>query len=134
MKNYWIVRVEGKTLNLPEELLEMLRIQSSAYVLIEADSTTREAVIAKLAPSGVKLVEMNVLMQNFPGAMAKVDLLLGEHNINIVYTEGEMVEDEPELYTAVEMLDLCKATITKEELEEKLRALDGVMDVKLMEF
>ncbi len=134
MKNYWIVKVEAETLSLPKELSEMLRIQSGAYVLIEADSRTREAVITRLAPSGVKLVEMNLLMRNVPGAMAKVDTLLGEHSINIIYAEGEMVEDEPELYTSVKMLDMCNADFDVEDLEEKLKTMDEVMKVEFTKF
>ena len=134
MKNYWIVKVEGETLDLPKELSEILRIQSGAYVLIEADTRTREAVITRLASSGVKLVEMNLLMKNVPGAMAKVDMLLGEHNVNIIYAEGEMVEDEPNLYTSVKMLDMCNATFEVEDLEKNLRTLEEVLEVKFIKF
>jgi len=134
MKNYWIVKVAGETLDLPKELSELLRIQSGAYILIEADTRTREAVITKLASSGVKLVEMNLLMRNIPGAMAKVDTLLGNHNINIIYAEGEMVDDNPKLYTSVKMLDMCNADLSPANLEEELRALDEIMEIKLMEF
>lgn len=134
MKNYWIVKVKGETINLPQELSELLRIQSGAYVLIEADSRTREAVITKLAPSGVKLVELNLLMKNIPGAMAKVDTLLGDHNVNIIYAEGEMVEDEPELYTSVKMLDTSRADITIDTLEKALRAMNEVMEIKFVTF
>jgi len=134
MKNYWIVKVEGEKLTLPTELSELLRIQSGAYVLIEADTRTREAVITRLAPSGVKLVEMNLLMRNIPGAMAKVDYLLGEHNVNIIYAEGEMVEDEPELYTSVKMLDMCNANVGVDALEKNLKALDEVVEAKFVKF
>lgn len=134
MKNYWIVKVEGEALNLPKELSEILRIQSGAYILIEADTRTREAVITRLAPSGVKLVEMNLLMKNVPGAMAKVDTLLGEHNVNIIYAEGEMVEDEPNLYTSVKMLDLCNANTEITTLEENLKALDEVLEATFVKF
>lgn len=134
MKNYWIVKVEGEALDLPKELSEILRIHSGAYVLIEADTRTREAVITRLAPSGVKLVEMNLLMENVPGAMAKVDMLLGKHSVNIIYAEGEMVEDEPNLYTSVKMLDMCNATFEVEDLEKDLRTLDEVLEVKFLKF
>lgn len=134
MKNYWIVKVEGETLSLPKELSDLLRVQSGAYILIEADTRTREAVITRLAPSGVELVEMNLLMKNVPGAMAKVDTLLGDNNVNIIYAEGEMVEDEPELYTSVKMLDMHNAEISIENLEENLRAMGEVMEVKLVKF
>jgi len=134
MKNYWIVKVEDEALNLPKELSEILRIQSGAYILIEADTRTREAVITRLAPSGVKLVEMNLLMKNIPGAMAKVDTLLGEHNVNIIYAEGEMVEDEPNLYTSVKMLDLCNADTEITTLKENLKALDEVLEATFVKF
>jgi hypothetical protein len=134
MKNYWIVKVEDEALNLPRELSEILRIQSGAYILIEADTRTREAVITRLAPSGVKLVEMNLLMKNVPGAMAKVDTLLGEHNVNIIYAEGEMVEDEPNLYTSVKMLDLGNADTEITALEENLKALDEVLEATFVKF
>ena len=134
MKNYWIVKVEGETLSLPKELSDLLRVQSGAYVLIEADTRTREAVITRLAPSGVKLVEMNLLMKNVPGAMAKVDTLLGEHNINIIYAEGEMVEDEPELYTSVKMLDMCNADVDVDTLEETMKTMGEVVEIKFVKF
>ncbi len=134
MKNYWIVKVEGETLSLPKELSDLLRVQSGAYVLIEADTRSREAVITRLAPSGVKLVEMNLLMKNVPGAMAKVDTMLGEHNINIIYAEGEMVEDEPELYTSVKMLDMCNADVDVDTLERNVKAMGEVMEVTFLRF
>lgn len=134
MKNYWIVKVEGETLSLPRELSDLLRVQSGAYVLIEADTRTREAVITRLAPSGVKLVEMNLLMKNVPGAMAKVDTMLGEHNINIIYAEGEMVEDEPELYTSVKMLDMCNADVDVDTLERDVKDMGEVMEVSFLRF
>lgn len=134
MKNYWIVKVEEETLSLPKELSDLLRIQSGAYILIEADTRTREAVITRLAPSGVKLVEMNLLMKNVPGAMAKVDTILGENNVNIIYAEGEMVDDEPELYTSVKMLDMHNAAISIENLEETMRTMEEVLDVKFTKF
>lgn len=134
MKNYWIVKVEGETLTLPKELSELLRVQSGAYMLIEADTRTREAVITRLAPSGVELVEMNLLMKNIPGAMAKVDTVLGEHNVNIIYAEGEMIEDEPELYTSVKMLDMRNADVGVGNLEKTLRTMEEVMEVKFVEF
>jgi hypothetical protein len=134
VKNYWIIKVEGESLSLPQELVDILRVQSGAYVLIEADSRSREAVLTRLAPSGVELVEMNLMMRNVPGAMAKVDTLLGECNVNIIYAEGEMVEDEPTLYTSVKMLDIRNTSITIEELNEKLTALEEVMEVKFIKF
>ncbi|MBU7031648.1 MAG: hypothetical protein HXS53_03880 [Theionarchaea archaeon] len=134
MKNYWIVKVEGGSLTLPQELVDILRIQSGAYVLIEADSRSREAVLTRLAPSGVELVEMNLMMRNVPGAMAKVDTLLGGCNVNIIYAEGEMVEDEPDLYTSVKMLDIRNTAVSIEELEKKLTSLEEVMDVKFIKF
>ncbi|MBU7046226.1 MAG: hypothetical protein HXS54_07275 [Theionarchaea archaeon] len=134
MKNYWIVKVEGETLSLPKELSDLLRVQSGAYVLIEADTRTREAVVTRLAPSGVKLVEMNLLMKNVPGAMAKVDTMLGEHNINIIYAEGEMVEDEPELYTSVKMLDMCNADVDADTLERHVKAMEEVVEATFLRF
>ncbi|MBU7044639.1 MAG: hypothetical protein HXS47_13695 [Theionarchaea archaeon] len=134
MKNYWIVKVEGESLSLPQELVDILRVQSGAYILIEADSRSREAILTRLAPSGVQLVEMNLLMRNVPGAMAKVDTLLGQWNVNIIYAEGEMVEDEPQLYTSIKMLDIRNISISIEDLKEKLTSLEEVMEAKFIKF
>jgi len=134
VKNYWIVKVEGESLSLPQELVDILRVQSGAYILIEADSRSREAILTRLAPSGVQLVEMNLLMRNVPGAMAKVDTLLGQWNVNIIYAEGEMVEDEPQLYTSIKMLDIRNISISIEDLKEKLTSLEEVMEAKFIKF
>lgn len=130
MKEYSIVRLKGNKIEFPEEVFKALELEKSEYVLIETDPDGKEAVISPLAAKGSDLVEMNLIVKNIPGASAKVDLFLGENLINILYEEGEMIDDDKS--TNVRLVDISKSKLTVEDIKKHLKDLDVIEEFEVV--
>lgn len=124
MKKYSIVRLKENKIEFPEDVFEALELEKCEYILIETDPDEKEAVISPLAAKGSDLVEINLILKNIPGASAKVDLFLGENLINILYEEGEMIDDDKS--TVVRLVDISKSKLTVEDIKKHLKDLDVI--------
>jgi len=130
MKEYSIVRLKGNKIEFPEEVFKALELEKCEYVLIETDPDDKEAVISPLAAKGSDLVEINSIVKNIPGASAKVDLFLGENLINILYNEGEMIDDNKS--TNVRLVDISKSKLTVEDIKKHLKDSDVVEEFEVL--
>lgn len=130
MKEYHIVKVKGDTIKFPEEVSKVLELDKYEYLLIETDVDEKESVITPLAAKGTELVEINLILKNVPGANAKVDLFLGENLINILYNEGEMIDEEKS--SAVRLVDISKSKLTVEDIRKYLKELDVVKEFEVI--
>jgi len=130
MKEYSIVRLKGNKIEFPEEVFKALDLEEYEYVLIETDPDEKESVISPLAAKGSDLVEMNLVLKNKPGTMAKVDLLLGENLINILYNEGEMIDENRS--SAVRLVDISKSKLTVDDIKKHLKDLDAVEEFEVL--
>ncbi len=130
MKEYHIVKVKGDTIKFPEEVSKVLELDKYEYLLIETDVDEKESVITPLAAKGTELVEINLILKNVPGANAKVDLFLGENLINILYNQGEMIDEEKS--SAVRLVDISKSKLTVEDIRKHLKELDVVKEFEVI--
>ena len=130
MKEYHIVKVKGDTIKFPDEVYRALELDKYEYLLIETDPDEKESVITPLAAKGTELVEINLILKNVPGANAKVDLFLGENLINILYNEGEMIDEEKS--SAVRLVDISKSKLTVEDIRKHLKELDVVKEFEVI--
>ena len=130
MKEYSIVRLKGNRIEFPEEVFKALELEKYEYVLIETDLSEKESIITPLAAKGTDLVEMNLILKNIPGANAKVDLFLGENLINILYNEGEMIDENRS--SAVRLVDISKSKLTVEDIKKHLKSLDVVEEFEVL--
>jgi len=131
MKEYHIVKVKGDTIKFPEEVSKVLELDKYEYLLIETDVDEKESVITPLAAKGTELVEINLILKNVPGANAKVDLFLGENLINILYNQGEMIDEEKS--SAVRLVDISKSKLTVEDIRKHLKELDVVKEFEVIQ-
>ncbi|MEA1993591.1 MAG: hypothetical protein U9N35_04260 [Euryarchaeota archaeon] len=131
MKKYNIVKLEGDTMEFPEEAFDALELRKYGYVLIETDPDEKESLVTPLAVRGSELVEINMVLKNIPGAMAKVDLLLGENLINILYNEGEMIDEEKS--AAIRLADISKSKLNMTQIDKHLKDLDVVEEFEILE-
>ncbi|RLF94063.1 hypothetical protein DRN50_06160 [Thermococci archaeon] len=130
MKKYSIVRLKENKIGFPEDVFEALELEKCEYILIETDPDEKEAVISPLAAKGSDLVEINLILKNIPGASAKVDLFLGENLINILYEEGEMIDDDKS--TVVRLVDISKSKLTVEDIKKHLKNLDVIEEFEVL--
>jgi hypothetical protein len=130
MKEYSIVRLKGNKIEFPEEVFKALDLEKCEYILIETDSDEKEAIISPLAAKGTDLVEINLIVKNIPGASVKVDLFLGENLINILYEEGEMMDEDKS--TVVRLVDISKSKLNTEDIKKHLKDLDVVEEFEVL--
>ena len=130
MKKYSIVRLKENKIEFPEDVFKALELEKCEYILIETDPDDKEAVISPLAAKGSDLVEINLILKNIPGASAKVDLFLGENLINILYEEGEMIDDDKS--TNVRLVDISKSKLTVEDIKKHLKDLDVIEEFEVL--
>jgi len=130
MKKYSIVRLKENKIEFPEDVFKALELEKCEYILIETDPDDKEAVISPLAAKGSDLVEINSIVKNIPGASAKVDLFLGENLINILYEEGEMIDDDKS--TNVRLVDISKSKLTVEDIKKYMKDLDVIEEFEVL--
>ncbi|MHC1608859.1 MAG: hypothetical protein ACXQS3_01390 [Candidatus Methanofastidiosia archaeon] len=129
MKMYSITKLNGDSIILSSEMRQLLGISDGSYLLIEVDRNEQDIVISKIAPKGTKLIEMNIVVKNIPGANAKIDLVLGENNINILFGEGEAIDEET--YVSVKMLDIKDSKLSLSDIENSIYKTGVVKKVEL---
>lgn len=130
MKEYNIVELDGNKIVLPEEVFRSLNLDEYGYILIETDPDEKESIISPLAARGSNLVEINLVVKNIPGASAQIDLFLGKNLINILYNEGEMLDEDTS--ASVRLVDVSKSSLTVEDIKRHLNEIDVVQEFEVL--
>ncbi len=131
MKHYEIVRIrEDGKVELPFEYAHELGLVEGAYFLVEIDTGLKEAHLERIALPGKKLLEVELVVEDRPGVLARVSGLFGRHGANILFSESEELK-ELDLAAIVAVLDVSKSRVPLEELERELLKVEGVREVSL---
>ncbi|ASJ13097.1 ACT domain-containing protein [Thermococcus thioreducens] len=131
MRHYEIVRIrENGKVELPKDYAYELGIVEGAYFLLEIDTDLNEVHMERIALPGKKLVEVELIVEDRPGVLAKISGLFGKHGANILFSEAEELEGI-ELAGIVAVIDVSGMSGTLEELGSELEGLDVVREVTL---
>ncbi|WP_258083806.1 ACT domain-containing protein [Thermococcus thermotolerans] len=131
MRHYEIVRIrENGKVELPRDYAYELGIVEGAYFLLEIDTDLNEVHMERIALPGKKLVEVELIVEDKPGVLAKISGLFGKHGANILFSEAEELEGI-ELAGIVAVIDVSGMSGTLEELRAELEGLDVVREVTL---
>lgn len=133
MRHYELIKIrEDGKVELPLEFAYELGLVKGAYFLIEIDTDLKEAHLERVALPGKKLVEVELVVEDRPGVLAKVSGLFGRHGINILFNESEEL-GELGLSAIVAIVDVSGSTISLKELEKELMGVKEVKELKLHE-
>ncbi|WP_297093136.1 ACT domain-containing protein [Thermococcus sp.] len=131
MRHYEIVRIkENGKVELPPGYAYELGIVEGAYFLLEIDTDLNEVHMERIALPGKRLVEVELIVEDKPGVLAKISGLFGKHGANILFSEAEELEGI-ELAGIVAVIDVSGMSGTLEELRRELEELDVVREVIL---
>ncbi len=131
MKHYEIIRVrEDGKVELPFEYTHELGLVKGAYFLVEIDTGSKEVHLERIALPGKRLLEVELVVEDRPGVLARVSGLFGRYGINILFSESEELK-ELDLAAIVAVLDVSNSRIPLEGLERELLKTDGVREVTL---
>ncbi|WP_457752250.1 ACT domain-containing protein [Thermococcus sp.] len=131
MRHYEIVRIkENGRVEFPKDYAFEIGLVNGAYFLLEIDTDLNEVHMERIALPGKKLVEVELIVEDKPGVLAKISGLFGKHGANILFSEAEELEGI-ELAGIVAVIDVSGMSGTLEELRTELEGLDVVREVTL---
>lgn len=133
MRHYELIKVkEDGRVEIPLEFAYELGLVRGAYFLVEIDTDLKEAHMERIALPGKKLVEVELVVEDRPGVLAKVSGLFGKNGINILFNESEEL-DELGLAAIVAIVDVSGSRVSLKELEKSLMELEEVKELTLRE-
>lgn len=132
MRHYEIVRIrENGKVELPKDYAYELGMVEGAYFLLEIDTDLNEVHMERIALPGKRLVEIELVVEDRPGVLAKISGLFGRHGANILFSEAEELSSIG-LAGIVAVIDVSGMSGTLEELKGELESLDVVREIALM--
>lgn len=133
MRHYEILRIKGNgKIEIPLEWAYEVGLVKDAYFLMEIDTDLNEIHLERIALPGKELVEIELVVKDKPGVLAKITGTLGKHKVNILFSEAEEM-GEIGLGAIVAVVDVSQMDISKEELVAELQNIEEVMEVSLKE-
>lgn len=131
MRAYDLIKIKNKgIIELPEDIALELGIVEGAYLLAEIDERTKEISFERIALPGKNLVEIEAVLEDKPGVLAKIASELGKRNINILFNESDELE-YGNLSALVVIVDISKSKIPLEKLEKHLSAMEFVKELEV---
>ncbi|ALV62890.1 Acetolactate synthase small subunit [Thermococcus sp. 2319x1] len=133
MRHYEILRIkENGKIEIPLEWAYEVGLVRGAYFLVEIDTDLNEIHLERIALPGKELVEIELIVKDKPGVLAKITGTLGKHRVNILFSEAEEME-QIGLGAIVAVVDVSQMDISREELIAELQNIEEVMEVSLKE-
>ncbi|MEM2942038.1 MAG: hypothetical protein QXT81_01270 [Candidatus Bathyarchaeia archaeon] len=114
-------------IRLPESVCKALEMTPGTKLLLTADPAVGEIVMNVAARPGSLLAEARMIIDNHPGAMAKITGKIAEENVNIVMFL--LPASTKETISGTMLLDLSKSKKTLKDIEKTLSGLDVVKSI-----
>ncbi len=131
MKISEIAKIDSKgRITIPLIMRESLGLLEGMYVLLLADTESREIILTPVLPPSAELLELKVEIKDEPGALAKVATKLADLKIDMVTNRCATVK-RGETAECLIIVDVSKALI-REASKLKI-ALNEVPVVKYVE-
>ncbi|CAD5244889.1 ACT domain-containing protein [Thermococcus camini] len=131
MRHYEIVRIkENGKVELPRDYAYELGVVEGAYFLLEIDTDLKEVHLERVALPGKKLVEVELVVEDRPGVLARISGLFGRHGVNILFSESEEL-GALGLAGIVAVVDVSRISTNLDDLRDELASLSEVKEVHL---
>jgi len=131
MRHYEILKIgENGKVEIPLEWAYEVGLIKDAYFLVEIDTDLNEIHLERIALPGKQLVEIELVVKDRPGVLAKITGVLGKHRINILFSEAEEME-QIGLGAIVAVVDISEIDTTLEKLLKELEGIEEVVEVSL---
>ena len=131
MRTYDLIKIKKRgIIELPEDVAIELGIVEGAYLLSEVDEKDKEISFERIALPGKDLVEINVVLEDKPGTLAKIASEFGKRNINILFNEGDELGYE-NLAALVVIVDISRSKIPLETVEKNLKSMEFIKELEI---
>ncbi|MBS7622201.1 hypothetical protein KEJ39_00805 [Candidatus Bathyarchaeota archaeon] len=114
-------------IRLPESVCKAFEMTPGTRLLLTADPAVGEIVMNVAARPESLLAEARMVIDNHPGAMAKITGKIAEENVNIVMFL--LPASAKETISGTMLLDLSKSKKTLRDIEKTISGLDVVKNI-----
>lgn len=134
MKIREVVRVDNKgRITIPLVIRDALDIREGMSLLLIADVDKKEILVTPISQEA-KLYEIQIEIEDRPGALAEVANELAKHSIDQVMTRCTTLR-RGEIAECVIVVDVSKSTVSSEkELEELVKRIEPIRLARIKPF
>lgn len=129
-----LVKVDSKgRITIPQTIRESLGIEAGMLVAMLADTEKKEIIVSPIMAENAKVVQIEVTMQDRPGALAKVTSRLSELKVDIIANRCTSITRREEGECTF-IVDISQSTTDVEGIRKALEGLDVVTQVMIRQF
>jgi AbrB family looped-hinge helix DNA binding protein len=129
-----LVKVDSKgRITIPQTIRESLGIEAGMLVAMLADAEKKEIIVSPIMAENAKVVQIEVTMQDRPGALAKVTSKLSDLKVDIVANRCTSITRREEGECTF-IVDISQSSTDVEGIRKALEGLDVVTQVMIRQF
>ncbi|PVU68408.1 AbrB family DNA-binding protein [Acidilobus sp. SCGC AC-742_M05] len=129
-----LVKVDSKgRITIPQTIRESLGIEAGMLVAMLADTEKKEIIVSPIMAENAKVVQIEVTMQDRPGALAKVTSKLSELKVDIIANRCTSITRREEGECTF-IVDISQSSTDMEGIRKALEGLDVVTQVMIRQF
>jgi len=129
-----LVKVDSKgRITIPQTIRESLGIEAGMLVAMLADTEKKEIIVSPIMAENAKVVQIEVTMQDRPGALAKVTSKLSELKVDIIANRCTSITRREEGECTF-IVDISQSSTDLEGVRKALESLDVVTQVMIRQF
>ncbi len=134
MKQTALVKVDSKgRITIPLTMREAIGIEPGMLMAIIADIDKKEIIVTPIFTNKGEIYEIEVVLVDRPGAMAKVTDALARENVDIIASRCTTVMRGVE-GSCIMIVDLSRSRVDVDKLRDILTQIDVVTQVKIKKF
>ena len=134
MKQTALVKVDSKgRITIPLTMREAIGIEPGMLMAVIADIDKKEIIVTPIFTNKGEIYEIEVVLVDRPGAMAKVTDALARENVDIIASRCTTVMRGVE-GSCIMIVDLSRSSVDVERLKNILSQIDVVLQVKVRKF
>ena len=129
-----LVKVDSKgRITIPQTIRESLGIEAGMLVAMLADAEKKEIIVSPIMAENAKVVQIEVTMQDRPGALAKVTSKLSDLKVDIIANRCTSITRREEGECTF-IVDMSQSSTDVEGVRKALEGLDVVTQVMIRQF
>ncbi|MCG2896831.1 MAG: ACT domain-containing protein [Acidilobus sp.] len=129
-----LVKVDSKgRITIPQTIRESLGIEAGMLVAMLADTEKKEIIVSPIMAENAKVVQIEVTMQDRPGALARVTSKLSELKVDIIANRCTSITRREEGECTF-IVDISQSSTDVEGIRKALEGLDVVTQVMIRQF
>jgi AbrB family looped-hinge helix DNA binding protein len=129
-----LVKVDSKgRITIPQTIRESLGIEAGMLVAMLADTEKKEIIVSPIMAENAKVIQIEVTMQDRPGALAKVTSKLSDLKVDIIANRCTSITRREEGECTF-IVDISQSSTDVEGIRKALEGLDVVTQVMIRQF